>query len=129
MGSCNSLMFHSESRRVAEFQDILHKSAVKYNYPGKDIGGYLLPIERGRAIYCEFDLHYDSNNTENTEDVKRLNTEASKALIEAGAFFDRPYSVWADLMYSRTGTYTEYLKKLKVELDPNNIMNPGKLCF
>jgi FAD/FMN-containing dehydrogenase len=50
-------------------------------------------------------------------------------LIEAGAFFDRPYGVWADLMYSRTGTYTEYLKKLKVELDPNNIMNPGKLCF
>jgi len=129
MGFCNSLMFYSESRRVGEFQDILHKSAVKYDYPVKDIGGYILPVERGRAIYCEFDLHGDSNNTENTENVKRLNTEASKALIEAGAFFDRPYGVWADLMYSRTGTYTEYLKKLKAELDPNNIMNPGKLCF
>ena len=50
-------------------------------------------------------------------------------MIYAGAFFDRPYGPWADMMYRRNATYTEYLKKIKKDLDPNNIMNPGKLCF
>ncbi|HUT84154.1 MAG TPA: FAD-linked oxidase C-terminal domain-containing protein, partial [Thermodesulfobacteriota bacterium] len=53
----------------------------------------------------------------------------SENLISEGAFFDPPYGIWAEMMYQKTGTYTEYLKKLKKELDPNLIMNPGKLCF
>jgi len=32
-------------------------------------------------------------------------------------------------MYDRNAVYTDYLKKLKREFDPNLIMNPGKLCF
>jgi len=46
-----------------------------------------------------------------------------------GAFFDRPYGDWAEMMYKRTGTYTKKLKELKDEIDPHHIMNPGKLCF
>lgn len=129
MGSCHSLMFYSELNRVAEYEDILHKVTVKYEYPARDIGGYILPVERARAIYCEYDLHCDLSIPEKAENVKELSNEASEAMIDAGAFFDRPYGVWAELMYSRTGSYGEYLKKLKAELDPNNIMNPGKLCF
>jgi FAD/FMN-containing dehydrogenase len=32
-------------------------------------------------------------------------------------------------MYGRAATYSQMLKKLKAETDPNNILNPGKLCF
>ena len=55
--------------------------------------------------------------------------EASEILVAAGAFFDRPYGPWAQLMYARSGAYAEKLRGLKRELDPNNIMNPGRLCF
>jgi len=129
MGSCQSLMFYSELNRVAEYEDILNKVVVKHEYPARDISGYILPVERARAIYCEYDLHCDLTIPEKAESVKKLSNEASEALMDAGAFFDRPYGAWAELMYSRIGSYGTYLKKLKTELDPNNIMNPGKLCF
>jgi FAD/FMN-containing dehydrogenase len=86
-------------------------------------------MERARAIYCSYDLHCNSADGDECVRVNNLFDKASDVLIAMGAFFDRPYGRWAQMVYSRTGTYTEYLKRIKRELDPNNIMNPGKLCF
>jgi FAD/FMN-containing dehydrogenase len=46
-----------------------------------------------------------------------------------GGLFTTPYGPWADMIYSRTTTYVETLKIIKDSLDPNKILNPGKLCF
>ncbi|NIR13642.1 MAG: hypothetical protein GWN86_06715 [Desulfobacterales bacterium] len=46
-----------------------------------------------------------------------------------GALFTRPYGDLADLVYEKTSSYTTALKKVKNLFDPNNIMNPGRLCF
>jgi hypothetical protein len=99
------------------------------DYDTTSIGAYLLPLERGRAIHCEFDLHCNLEDKEETEKVKDLWLKASEALINEGAFFDRPYGAWADMVYQRCGVYTRKLKELKAELDPQGILNPGKLCF
>jgi len=32
-------------------------------------------------------------------------------------------------VYARAAGYSAMLQKLKQEADPNNIMNPGNLCF
>ena len=93
------------------------------------MGIYLLPLERGRAIHCEYDLHSDPSDQHESERVKQLWLTLSEALITRGALFDRPYGAWADMIYPKAGTYTTKLRQLKQELDPNNIMNPGKLCF
>jgi len=62
--------------------------------------------------------------------VERIWNEASETLMDKGAYFERPYGRWADMVYSRYNTaYVSKLKDLKKEIDPNNIMNPGKLCF
>ena len=114
---------------VEELDETVSQTASEYHYPPEDIGGFLLPMERARGFYLSYDLHCDLSNEEETEVVEGLFDEIGESLVEAGAYFDRPYGKWADLIYSRAGTYTEYLKKLKRELDPNNIMNPGKLCF
>lgn len=128
-GSAHGLCFYSEGEKAADFEDIISWVANKHRYPTTDIGGFVLPIERGRTFYCEYDLHCDLGDPANREAVKALFYDVSEALIDQGAFFDRPYGPWAEMMYSRVGAYTEYLKKLKRQLDPNGIMNPGKLCF
>ena len=128
-GSAQSLSFKAPLKRVPEFQQIIGNIAKQYDYPVEDVGGYVLPIERCRAVHCEFDLHCNLDDPEEKGRVHKLWLEASEKLIEAGAFFDQPYGAWADMMYNRTGEYTRTLKDLKKELDPNNILNPGHLCF
>jgi len=128
-GSCHGLMFHARPDTVPDLEDTVAEMAGKYHYPAADIGGYLLPIERGRTIYCEYDLHCSLDDPADSQRVKELFEQAGELLVDMGAFFDRPYGTWAEAMYRRAGTYTEYLKKVKRQLDPNSIMNPGKLCF
>jgi FAD/FMN-containing dehydrogenase len=128
-GSCHGLMFHARVDKVPTLEAAISEVASKYHYPTSDIGGYLLPIERARTIYCEYDLHCNLDDPADSQRVKALFEEASKVLVDRGAFFDRPYDPWAEVMYSRAGAYTEYLKRVKRQLDPNNVMNPGKLCF
>ncbi len=128
-GSCHQIMFSSAPDRVDEFDATIAEVAQLFKLPADDIGMYLLPMERARGFYLSCDLHSNPADPDDTEMVSDCFDSISEALVAEGAFFDRPYGKWADLIYSRTGTYTEYLKKLKRELDPNNIMNPGKLCF
>ncbi|UCD59250.1 MAG: FAD-binding oxidoreductase [Candidatus Hydrogenedentota bacterium] len=49
--------------------------------------------------------------------------------MENGAFFSRPYDLLAGEICNRDAASRESLRKLKRIFDPNNIMNPGKLCF
>ena len=128
-GSVHDLSFKSPLQRVPEFQNLIYSVCDQHNYPRSDIGGYLLPLERGRAVHLEFDFHCDPSNNSEREKVKQVWLACSEALISNGALFDRPYGPWADMTYKRTGNYTRKLQELKQELDPHNIMNPGKLCF
>ena len=63
------------------------------------------------------------------EKTGELHRYLSEELITMGAFFSRPYGPWADMVYRRATTYTTTLKEVKKVFDPNNILNPGKLCY
>lgn len=128
-GAVHDLAFKAPLDRVPEFQRLILQAADDYDYPAEDVGGYVLPLERGRAVHCEFDVHCDHGDVVERERTRQFWLEASRKLIEAGAFFDRPYGPWAQMMYGRSGVYARKLQDLKKELDPNNIMNPGRLCF
>lgn len=128
-GSVHDLSFKSPPRRVPEFEATVNRICTEHGYPLSDIGIYLLPLERARAVHLEFDLHCDPADPREAEQARKLWLNLSEALIAQGALFDRPYGAWADMIYKHTGNYAAKLKELKKELDPNNIMNPGKLCF
>ena len=78
--------------------------------------------------YLEFDFPCDESAAEKSV-VAPMFMEASAALMAKGAYFNRPYGLWAEMVYSRYTEGVTVLRKLKGIFDPNNILNPGKLCF
>jgi FAD/FMN-containing dehydrogenase len=128
-GSCHDIFFHTTLNRVPEFTKAMAEVAIKYGYPTRDIGFYLQPVEYGRACYCQYGFQCDPEDSKDVDRVHRLFLEASELVIAMGGLFTSPYGPWADMVYRRTSTYTTVAKLLKNALDPNNIMNPGKLCF
>ena len=51
--------------------------------------------------------------------------------MENGAFFNRPYGSWSKEVFKHQSDQTTVaLKKVNRKIfDPNNVLNPGVLCF
>ncbi|MGV9206032.1 MAG: FAD-binding protein [Promethearchaeia archaeon] len=100
----------------------------KANFP-EELGIYIQPINQGTSYYCELDIYYNPTG-DNLQQIKDCYMEISKQLIENGCFFNRPYGILTDLIYENQDVLTvDVLKKVKNIFDPNNILNPGVLCF
>ncbi len=123
-GAYQDIFFLTNFERIPEFI-----SKVESKFP-KDLGIYIQAINQGTSYYCEFNLFYDSNNENVVTTIKDKFLEISTILMDSGAFFNRPYGVWAKEVYKRHSDTTQIaLKKVKKIFDPNNVLNPGVLCF
>jgi FAD/FMN-containing dehydrogenase len=128
-GGYQDILFLTTLNRTPEFIKTMNSIAEASGYPVGDIGVYLQPLHQGASCHCEFTLPYNRNNPEEAAKMQQLYAGASEKLIDTGAFFSRPYGIWAKMAYARDPSTVRVLKKLKGIFDPNNIMNPGKLCF
>ena len=128
-GGCHDIFFLTTLGKTPEFIACMDQMAAEAGHPGIDIGVYLQPQIQGRACHCEFNLNFDPANPKELEKVRKLFFDASKALMGMGGFFSRPYGPWAEMAYGRDGQSAMALRKVKGIFDPNNVMNPGKLCF
>ena len=128
-GACQSLFFITKPASAPKFINKVEEIAARHNYSISDIGGYLQPIEHNRACQLEFNFFYDPASRSEVERVRNLYSEAAPVLLNEGALFTRPYGQLAELVYERAAGYTTALRRVKKIFDPNNIMNPGNLCF
>ena len=128
-GGCQDIFFLTTLGKTPEFVAVMSDLAQKHRHPLEDISVYIQPIVQGTSCHCEFNLFFDPEKEAEVAMVRELATDPVEALITRGAFFSRPYGPWADLSYRRDAETTAALRKLKEIFDPNDVMNPGKLCF
>jgi FAD/FMN-containing dehydrogenase len=128
-GAYQDLFFITKPEKAQIFIDVVKDAAGKRSYPFESIGIYKQPIEHNRACQLQFTFYYDPKNEVSVEEIKTLYREVFEAVHDAGGYFTRPYGDMAERLYDRAASYTAALKKVKNLFDPNNIMNPGNLCF
>ena len=123
-GGYQDIFFISDYGKITKFIDLVEKQITN------DLGIYIQPINQGTSYHCEFDMFYNPNDKEEIINVKNKFIETSINLMNSGAFFNRPYGLWAKEVYQRHEDSTQTaLKKVKKIFDPNNVLNPGVLCF
>ena len=128
-GSCYDIFFLSTCDNLSILNSVMKDAAEKAGYPVSEMGVYIQPLVQGVCYHCEYNLFFNPDDDKESNMVRELSTAALPALADAGAFFSRPYGPWADFAYNRDAQTTINLRKIKSIFDPNNIMNPGKLCF
>ncbi len=110
---------------IARMEDIL----ASRGFEREDMGVYIQPIQQGRSCHVEFNLAYDPADAASADAAEQVLLEAGPAMAEAGAFFSRPYGPVVPVVYDRCPDTVDALRKLKGILDPNGVLNRGKLCF
>jgi FAD/FMN-containing dehydrogenase len=128
-GACHDIFFITTYDKLEVQNEVMDELANEFGFPASDMGIYLQPIVQGANCHCEFNLFFDHKNQSELKRVKELATKAVNALMATGAFFSRPYDKTARMIVNRDAAYVEALTRVKAILDPNRVMNPGKLCF
>lgn len=128
-GASEDVFFLAQVEKLPALIDVMDSLASKAGYPVADRGVYIQPAVQGTSYHCEFNLFYDPSDPKDAQRVKNLAAGATKSLMDGGAFFSRPYGENARMVMNRDAGTVEVLKKLKQIFDPNDVMNPGKLCF
>lgn len=119
-GAERELLFLSAPSKMAALAEIMEKRLP-------DAGITIQPQVQGRAFRVECDLRFE-DKPGLAEEKERLLFESAKELAKAGAYFDRPYGRLTELVYDEP-VAVNAMRKLKTIFDPDNILNPGKLCF
>lgn len=128
-GACEDIFFLTINDKIESMIKMMLDVTSAGGYATTDLGVYLQPIVQGTSVHCEFNLFYDPGNTAEVRSVADLSSTATRALLDKGAFFSRPYGENTRLIVNRDAASVAIFKKLKNIFDPNHIMNPGKICW
>lgn len=123
-GGFQDIFFITNYESIPNFISIIEKMV------SEQFGVYIQAINQGTSYHCEFDLYYDIKDDRILQKTHEEFIKISNELIRNGAFFNRPYGLWAEMVYANhEQEIISALKKVKNIFDPNNILNPGVLCF
>ena len=128
-GGSQDIFFLTTLDKTAGFITTMSAAANEGKYPVPDIGVYLQPVHQGVGCHCEFTLSFDRTNQAEIQRTQELFRDASHILFRQGAYFSRPYGIWADMVYNADARNMVVTQKIKDIFDPKHVMNPGKLCF
>lgn len=128
-GGCHDIFFLTTFDKIPAFVSTASDLARSHQHPVEDLGVYIQPMVQGTSCHCEFNLYADPAKPNALTRIKRLVHEGSRDLAKQGGFFSRPYGSWVDFAYGGAAETVIMQRKVKKIFDPNNIMNPAKLCL
>jgi hypothetical protein len=128
-GECSSIACMASRTQLNQFYDLTLRAAGQAGGGGVELGFMIMPLNFGGSYYFEPGFYYDPADAKDREVKRNQFLSVSRSLIHAGAYFPRPYPLWAEQVYFRMGAYHRKIKMVKKLLDPKNIMNPGKLAL
>jgi len=126
---CTYIACMASRTQLNPFHDLTIRSVSGNGSGGTELGFMIMPLNFGGSYYYEPMLYYNPDDQEECEATRNQFVTISRSLIHAGGFFPRPYPLWAEEVYFRMGAYHRKVKMVKSQLDPGNIMNPGKLAL
>jgi FAD/FMN-containing dehydrogenase len=128
-GGGQEIFFLTTLDKTPAYLKTICSAADEHQYPAPDIGVYIQPVHQGTGCHCEFILPFDRKSRAERLRTRELFCDASLRLFRQGAFFSRPYGIWAGMVYNADAQTMIATRKVKAIFDPNNVMDPGKLCF
>jgi FAD/FMN-containing dehydrogenase len=125
-GGYSVIPFICTATQLPMFAMVLSQIAGAFGYDVKRVGQVLLPVEPGR-VHFQYSFFYNPQDPKDIGIARTMFDILSSTIIKMGGFFSRPYGTWADLVFAKAGAYKSLIKEIKRQLDPEAIMNPGKL--
>ncbi|MFW9767785.1 MAG: FAD-binding oxidoreductase [Candidatus Thorarchaeota archaeon] len=129
-GICREVIFTTTLDQVEPLFLSFNDVADQVGFPQEQIGAYVQPVVQGTSTHCGFDLYADPSDADEAESLNALLREGRIKLLGEGAFFNRPYGSITEAVFEKTSTeMVSAIQNVKRIFDPNNILNPGTLCF
>jgi hypothetical protein len=128
-GGCQDVFYLTQREKLASQVEAMHGLAEDAGYSATHLGVYIQPTVQGTSYHCEFNLFYDPASGRERNVARTLASSAVRGLMARGAFFSRPYGESAGEIVNRDAATVAILHTFKKIFDPNNVMNPGKVCF
>ncbi len=128
-GACQDIFYLTLSEKLEGQIETMSGLAENAGCAASELGTYIQPTVQGTSYHCEFNLFYDPASASERHRVHELTNSAIKHLMAQGAFFSRPYGESTQAILNRDAATVAVLNTFKKIFDPNNVMNPGKVCF
>jgi len=124
-GSCLSIFFLTTLDRAPELRRVFAECASEHGLRDRDIGLYLQPIVQNHGCHMELMVPYDPAATASIPRIQALEEHAVARLLDAGAFFSRPYGT-ADRIFAKNPANFALIRQVKSLFDPNRVLHRGK---
>jgi len=125
-GACLSVFFLSTLDRSVDLLHVVEETARSHRLDPDRLGLYLQPVVQNHACHVEFMLPCTPGDPGEVDRVRRFEEEAVAALLEAGAFFSRPYGAAQGVAFRKNPGNLVLLRTVKGIFDPGRVLHRGK---